>query len=72
MENAYILAELLGIVNPKFRNSCYAGIEIYWDDYFGNVRIITLVDGGNMFAYTKDAIGLPGDWKKLDYYFLYL
>jgi len=69
---AKVLADLLGIINPQFRFSCYAGTEIYWFDENDKVRIITFVDGGSMFAYTKDITGLPGDWKKVDYYFLYL
>ena len=70
---AEIIAELLGINNPVFRASCYAGIEICWHAGNGNFRYITFVDGGHQFCYTKfDPSDLPGDWKKVDYWFLYL
>ena len=69
--DARALAELVGVKNPKFRWSCYNGIEIFWMEN-ETVRIITLVNGGSMFAYTKNIDGLYGDWQKVDYYFLYL
>jgi hypothetical protein len=75
METALVLAELLGIVSPVIRRSCYAGWEICWlepgnDKY----RIVTWVDGvrGHAFAYTRDCSGLNGTWCKVDYWFLYL
>ena len=73
MQNALIVAELLGIANPTIRASCYAGWEICWqesDD--GELRIVTYVNGGHEFCYTRDCTGLNGDWKKVDYWFLYL
>lgn len=73
MKNALIVAELLGIVNPLIRPSCYAGWEICWTDNENNFRIITFVSGGTgEFCYTKDCNGLPGTWSKVDYWFLYL
>lgn len=72
--NARALAELLEIKNFVLRDSCYNGIEICWlenptDEKY---RVITFVQGGNDFAYTKDISGLPGNWIKQDYYFLYI
>ena len=73
METVEIIAELLGIKNPKFRNSCYAGTEIYWKDENNENRTITYVNGfTNEFCYTKNANNLPGNWQKVDYWFLYL
>lgn len=73
MEDAKILAELLGIKNPIIRPSMYAGIEICWlenpDDE--KLRIITFVNGE--FCYTKNASGLVGNWiQSLGDWMLYL
>ena len=72
MENAVILAELLNIKDAKFQNSYYAGIEICWKDENNENRIITYVNSGHEFCYTKNADGLPGNWQEVDYWFLYL
>ena len=73
MPNALLVAELLGIINPYIRESCYAGWEICWRENEGDeLRIVTYVNGGHEFCYTRNANGLNGSWTKQDYWFLYL
>lgn len=78
MENAIALAELIGVENPQFRDSCYNGTEIFWvEEKDGKevVRIVTFVETCSKFgdfAYTRNIEGLKGDWQKVDYYFLYI
>ena len=77
LKNVQALAELIGVENPQFRDSCYNGIEIYWiENKDGKEigRIVTFVDTSRKesFAYTKNIEGLSGDWQKVDYYFLYI
>ena len=74
MDIAHVVAQLLGLSNYFIRESCYAGIEICWwqDSSEKYLRIVTFVNGGKEFLYTKDIEGLPGTWHKVDYWFLYL
>ena len=61
MENAKIIAELLGIEYPKFCHSPYTGIEILWNFNFEKQKYSVITVCHN-FAYTKSIEGLPGNW----------
>ena len=72
LQDAKIIAELLGIKNPIFKNSPYSGIEILWEENPQDIKLRFITFVGD-FCYTKNPMGLNENWiSQLSDWMLYL